>query len=288
VTGETISHYRVLDKVGEGGMGVVYKAEDLVLRRTVALKFLGEQVVRYAEGRTRFLHEAQAAAMIDHPNVCAVYGFEEIGGYVFIAMAFVEGESLGQRLRTLALPLRESLRIAIEIGEGLRAAHTKRIVHRDIKPGNILIAPDGLVRITDFGLALLAERTRITMPGTLMGTAAYMSPEQALTKPVDRRSDIWSLGVVLYALIAGRQPFRGRDVQSMLTNVIHEPPPELRGRDEPVPPSQDGGGKALGKQPEERYQHVDDFIADLRAIPASWGRGWGSRDCSRRGAGDRP
>ena len=265
--GQTVSHYRILDKVGEGGMGVVYRAEDLMLRRTVALKFLGEAVMRNSAGRARFLHEAQAAAMIDHPNVCAVYGFEEAGEHVFIVMEFVDGVPLSRRLLAGRMPLRVSLGTAIQIGEGLRAAHNKGIVHRDVKPGNILIDPDGMARLTDFGLALLAEGTRITAPGTLMGTVAYMSPEQALTKAVDRRSDIWSLGAVLYEMIAGTRPFRGGDVQSLLLNIIRDPLPAWRGSAECVPPFlKTAVGKALAKLPEERYQHVDDFIVDLRAV----------------------
>ena len=263
----TIAHYKIVAKLGEGAMGVVYKAEDLTLRRTVALKFLSQDLVGFTAGRTRFLHEAQAAAMINHPNVCSVYGFEEVGDRVFIVMAFVEGSSLANLLSSDRVRLRDALRIAIEIGEGLRAAHAKRVVHRDIKPGNVLIATDGQVRITDFGLALLAERTRITKPGTIMGTAAYMSPEQAQTTSVDHRSDIWSLGVVLYEMIAGVRPFRGKDPRSMLVSVVRDPVPELRSSQEPLPAFLESVvGKALAKKPEERYQHTDDLVVDLRAL----------------------
>ena len=266
MTGETISHYRVLDKIGEGGMGVVYKAEDLHLRRFVALKFLNEKAFGISTGRTRFLYEAQAAAVIEHPNVCPVYGFEESGDYIFIVMAFVEGVAL-EDLLDRGVSHYEAVRIAIEIGEGLKAAHGKRVVHRDIKPGNILITADGQVKITDFGLALLAERTRITKPGTVMGTVAYMSPEQAQSKPVDRRSDIWSLGAVLYEMIGGSPPFRGKDLHSMLASVIQDPLPELRPRNAPLPSFLKSiVGKAMAKNPDERYQHVDDFIVDLRGV----------------------
>jgi eukaryotic-like serine/threonine-protein kinase len=265
--GQTVSHYRILEKLGEGGMGVVYRAEDLMLRRTVALKFLGGQVIGHSAGRARFLHEAQAAAMIDHPNVCAVYGFEEAGGHVFIVMEFVEGAPLSRRLREGRMPLRVSLSTAIQIGEGLRAAHDKGIVHRDVKPGNILIGTDGMARLTDFGLALLAEGTRITTPGTLVGTVAYMSPEQALTKAVDRRSDIWSLGAVLYEMITGTPPFRERDAQALLLKITQDPMPAFRGSAESAPPFlRTAVGKALAKQPEERYQYIDDFIVDLRGV----------------------
>jgi len=267
MTGQTLSHYQVLDKVGEGGMGTVYRANDLNLRRTVALKFLKENVVGSPNGRARFIHEAQAAAMIEHPNVCPVYGFEDVDGHVFIVMAFVDGQPLAGLLRSTRLPLSDALRIGLGIGEGLTAAHRKRIVHRDIKPANILIAAGGHATITDFGLALLVERTRITQPGTIMGTAAYMSPEQALTRPVDHRSDIWSLGVVLYEMIAGSSPFGGKDMRSRLLSVIRDPVPELH-----IGTAHHAGflksvlTKALQKNPEERYQHMDDFVVDLRAL----------------------
>jgi len=280
--GEAISHYRILSKLGEGGMGIVYRAEDTTLRRIVALKFLSAGAIGHAAGRARFLYEAQASAMIDHPNVCAVHGFEDLGEQVFIVMMYVDGTALSSYLRAGGLPLSESLHIAMQVGEGLRAAHAKGIVHRDIKPGNILMTTDGHVRITDFGLALLAERTRLTKPGTILGTAAYMSPEQALSKTVDRRSDIWSLGVVLYQMLTGRLPFPGSDIPSVLAKVVREPAQELSRTGETLPPFlKPTVEKALAKNPDERYQYVDDLLVDLRAmlrsLPEPWGPHWRAR-----------
>ena len=275
MTGTAISHYQILDKVGEGATSVVYRAEDLKLGRIVALKFLNSEVSCSASNRRRFLHEAEAAAMIVHPNVCPVYGCEEADGHMFLVMAFVEGSSLASLLSSGPMRLSDALRIAIEVAEALNAAHAMRILHRDIKPGNILIATDGQVRITDFGLALLSERTRITEPGMINGTAAYMSPEQALTAPVDRRTDVWSLGVVLYEMIAGVRPFQGPHLQSILASVIGAPLPELTCK-EPLPEFlKTVVSKALEKDPEQRYQFVDDLVVDLRAVlrdlPASSG-----------------
>lgn len=198
MVGKTISHYKILDKLGEGGMGVVYKAEDTKLRRTVALKFLRSEAVESGELKTRFLHEAETAAKLDHPNICTVYEIDEAEGHTFIAMACVEGESLQQKVATRPLPLEQALEIALQIGQGLQAAHRKEIVHRDIKSANVMVTPEGQVKIMDFGLAHLGGHTRITRTGVTLGTPAYMSPEQVRGQQIDHRSDTWSLGVVLY------------------------------------------------------------------------------------------
>ena len=188
--GQTISHYKILEKIGEGGMGVVYKAEDTKLHRSVALKFLRSDAVESDELKVRFLHEAEAAAALDHPNICTVHEIDEADGQIFLAMAYVEGESLSQRIKKRPLPLEEALDIAIQVAEGLRAAHKKGIVHRDIKGSNIVIDPEGRAKIMDFGLAHLTGATRITKAGTVMGTPAYMSPEQIRGEDVDHRTDI--------------------------------------------------------------------------------------------------
>src|SRR3970040_2369205 len=192
--GQTISHYRIVEKLGEGGMGVVYKAEDLKLGRAVALKFLPSHLLESDEHKARFLHEARAAALLDHPNICTVYAIDEAEGRTFLAMACLEGQTLKQKIAARPLPLQEALDIAIQIGQGLQAAHEKGIVHRDIKPANIMITPQGQVKIMDFGLAQLSDRTKLTASGMKLGTPAYMSPEQTEGKLADRRGDIWSLG----------------------------------------------------------------------------------------------
>ena len=188
--GQTISHYKILEKLGEGGMGVVYKAEDTKLKRTVALKFLSSQSLSTRDEKTRFVHEAQAAAALDHPNICTVHEIDEADGHTFIAMAYVDGQSLSEKTESGPLKLKEALGLATDIARGLQEAHENNIVHRDIKSANVMVTKKGQAKITDFGLAKLAGRTKVTKTGTTVGTLAYMSPEQALGKDVDHRSDI--------------------------------------------------------------------------------------------------
>jgi serine/threonine protein kinase len=207
--GKTISHYRILDKLGEGGMGVVYKAEDTRLDRTVALKFLAAHLLDDEVHKIRFLQEAKAAAALDHPNIAAIHEIDEADGRAFLAMAFVDGPSLDKKIQQRPLKLDEALDIAIQIAQGLQSAHERRVIHRDIKSANILLTSRGEVKISDFGLARFADRARLTQSGITMGTPAYMSPEQALGQEADARSDIWSLGVVLYETVTGRLPFAG-------------------------------------------------------------------------------
>ncbi len=267
MVGQTISHYLILDKLGEGGMGVVYKAQDTKLRRDVALKFLSEHALLSETLRERFLREAQAAAILNHPNICTVHGIEESDGYLFIVMAYVPGETLQQRVSRGPLPASKALDVIIPVGEGIHEAHKNRVVHRDIKSANIILSPGGKAVIMDFGLALLAERTRITRAGTTLGTVAYMSPEQALAKNVDRRTDIWSLGVVLYELVTGRFPFTGDTAHAVCRSILTDPPHPITAARKKAP--KDLGwllNKALAKRPEERYQHMDDFLVDLRAV----------------------
>ena len=207
--GHTISHYMIIQKIGEGGMGVVYKAEDLRLHWFVALKFLHPELTRDGEAKARFIHEAQAAAALNHPHICTIYEIDEYDGQSFIVLEFVEGEDLKERIQKGPLPMKDLLSLTIQIGEGLGEAHEKGIVHRDIKPGNVMLGSGDQVKILDFGLARLGEQSKITRIDTTLGTAAYMSPEQTSGKEIDRRTDIWSLGVVLYEMITGEKPFTG-------------------------------------------------------------------------------
>ena len=267
MTGATISHYKVLEKIGEGGMGVVYKAEDLHLRRTVALKFLSEKALADKQDRERFQREAQAAAALDHPNICPVYGIEEADGQVFIVMAYVDGPSLSKLVKSGPLSLEQALDIGTQIAQGLREAHGSKIVHRDVKSGNILLSSKGQAKIGDFGIALLVDRSRITQSGTSLGTVAYMSPEQALGKRADRRSDIWSLGVVLFEMVAGRLPFGGKHEHVITYSLLNEEPHPLATARPGLPAGLERiVSKALRKEPGERYQHIDDILVDLSAV----------------------
>ena len=265
MTGQTVSHYRILEKLGEGGMGVVWKAEDTKLRRTVALKFVPSDAAGDPELCTRFRQEAQAAAALSHPNVCTVYEIDEECG--FLAMEFVEGETAQARVRQRPLPLPEALDIAVQAAQGLQAAHEKGVVHRDIKSANLMVTPQGTVKIMDFGLARLTGRTRVTKTGAALGTPAYMSPEQAQGKAVDRRSDLWSLGVVLYELVTGQLPFKGDTEAAVVHSLLHDDPEPVTGLRAGLPLELDRViGKALAKDPGERYQHAEDFLVDVRTL----------------------
>jgi len=226
--GQTIAHYRILEKLGQGGMGVVYKAEDTKLGRTVALKFPPPQSTQSAEELQRLIHEAKAAASLDHQNICTIHEIGESDGQPYIAMSYVEGKTLRDRLAGGTLETAEAVTIAMQVADGLSAAHEKGIIHRDIKPENIMINTRGQVKIMDFGLAKSSRQTtKITQEGSTPGTAAYMSPEQAKGEGVDARSDLWSLGVVLYESLTGRLPFEGSHPAAMMYAVLHEPYPTM-------------------------------------------------------------
>ena len=262
-----ISHYRLLEKLGEGGMGVVYKALDTNLNRTVALKFLAPRLTQDPEAKKRFRREAEAAAAVDHPNICTVHEIDEVDGQIFIAMAYIEGPSLDKKIGGSPLPLEEAFDIAAQTAQGLQAAHEKGVVHRDVKSANILLAAGGQVKIVDFGLAQLANPDQLTKTGSTLGTLAYMSPEQARWEKVDRRTDIWSLGVVLYEMVGGRLPFRGDVQQAMMHSILHAVPDPLSGLRTGVPIELDYlVDKALAKDRDERYQHVDEVLVDLREL----------------------
>jgi serine/threonine protein kinase/Tfp pilus assembly protein PilF len=272
VIGKTISHYRILEKLGEGGMGVVYKAEDTKLKRVVALKFLPSEFTRDPEATARFIQEAQAACTLDHPDICTIYEIGETPeGQLFIAMAFYEGSTLKQRLERGHLDADEACRISILIAQGLGRAHEAGIVHRDIKPANIMITNRGDVRIVDFGLAKLAGQAKLTRTGSTLGTAAYMSPEQARGDEVDQRTDIWSLGVVLYEMLTGELPFKGDHEAALLYSIVNEKPRALSALRPDLPaPLASLVSKTLQKDRALRHQTAGELIADLQrlAVPA--------------------
>jgi serine/threonine protein kinase/tetratricopeptide (TPR) repeat protein len=265
--GQTISHYKILEKLGEGGMGVVYKAEDTKLKRTVALKFLSPQALGTEDEKNRFIHEAQSAAALNHPNICTVHEIDEREGQPFIAMEYIEGQSLKDIIASGPLKLGEARNIAMQIAEGLHEAHRRSIVHRDIKPANIMITDAGRVKIMDFGLAKSPGKTQLTREGTTIGTVAYMSPEQARGEKVDHRTDIWSLGVVLYEMISGQSPFKGDHEQAIVYSIVNEEPRPLTHLRTAVPVELERiARKAMAKSPRDRYQHADELMVDLRSL----------------------
>ena len=214
--GKQISHFEILDKIGEGGMGVVYKARDLQLKRDVVLKFLSKNFVRDEDARNRFFLEARAAAALDHSNICTVYGIHQDNGRIFIVMSFIEGKSLKDRMDEGSLDLNDALDIAAQAAQGLQEAHLKGIVHRDIKPSNIMINSKGQVKIMDFGLAKISWEEDLTKTASIVGTVKYMSPEQAQGEKLDAQTDIWSWGVMFYELLTGVYPFKGYNELSVL------------------------------------------------------------------------
>ncbi len=284
--GLVISHYRVVEKLGEGGMGVVYKAIDTKLDRPVALKFLGLSLLEDPEANKRFQREAKAAAALDHPNICTIYEIDEADGRTFLAMAFIEGRTVKDIAMERPLPIEKALDIAVQTAQGLQAAHRKEVVHRDIKSANLMVTPEGQVKIMDFGLAQLAEASKLTKTATMLGTPVYMSPEQARRRPTDRRTDVWSLAVVLYEMVTSRLPFEGEKQQAVLYGIINEepePPTALRSR---LPMELDRiVARAMVKAPEERYQHIDEMLVDLRALKKGLGRRADARAADALGAG---
>ena len=225
MNGKTISHYKIIEKLGEGGMGVVYKAEDTKLKRAVALKFLPPELTRDPEAKKRFIHEAQAASVLDHQNICTVHEIDEAeDGQTFIVMACYEGETLKVKIQKGPMKVEEAIDIALQVAQGLEKAHKKGIVHRDIKPANIFVTEDGVVKIVDFGLAKLAGQVKLTKTGTTTGTIAYMSPEQIQASEADHRSDLWSLGVLLYEMLTGELPFRGDYEAAIIYEILNAKP----------------------------------------------------------------
>jgi predicted Ser/Thr protein kinase len=261
------NRYRIGDEIGRGGMGVVFKAEDTKLKRPVALKLLPFEHARSPDARERFVREAQAAAALDHPNICPVYEVEEEAGLMYIAMAYVDGMSLKARIAREPLEVAEALEVALQVAEGLGEAHRKGVIHRDIKPANILLAATGPVRITDFGVAQMEGSKDLTRTGVIMGTAAYMSPEQALGEKVDHRTDIWSFGCLLYEMLTGRGPFRRDHEQAVLMAVVHAEPEPLSASRPDVPVDLESIlERCLQKNPLNRYLDVQALINDLKAV----------------------
>ncbi len=265
--GKTISHYRITEKLGEGGMGVVYRAEDTRLERDVALKFLPPDMTRDASATQRFVQEAKAAAALNHPNICTVFEIDEADGRTFIAMECIEGEDLGIRIKSGALEFSEAIDVAVQVAEGLAAAHERGIVHRDVKPANIVVTSKGRAKIMDFGLARTAGGARLTRLGTTVGTVAYMSPEQARGHDVDHRTDIWSLGVVLHEMLTGDRPFTGDRDQAVIYSILNAEPASIASLVPGAPPELAGAlVKALAKDPAARYQSAGDLASDLIAV----------------------
>jgi serine/threonine protein kinase/Flp pilus assembly protein TadD len=263
--GKTISHYKILEKLGEGGMGVVYKAQDIKLDRLVALKFLPQHLTADAVEKERFIHEAKAASALNHTNITTIYEIDEFEGQMFIVMEYCEGKTLKQIIEKETLSVKKVLDIGIQVCEGLAIAHEKGIVHRDIKSDNIMLTPRGQVKIMDFGLAKLKGATKLTKTRSTLGTLAYMSTEQAQGEEVDSRSDIFSFGVVLYELLTGKLPFGGEHQAAIIYSIINEEPqPVARFNNQVSAKLEDMVTKALAKEKEERYQHIDDLLADLR------------------------
>jgi serine/threonine protein kinase/predicted Zn-dependent protease len=291
--GQTISHYKILEKLGGGGMGVVYKAEDTKLKRFVALKFLPPDLTRDEEAKQRFINEAQAASALDHPNICNIHEIDETAdGQIFIAMAYYDGETLKKRVAkgeerrakgeeraapialrsspfamTGGLPVVEVIDIAIQIAQGLAKAHEHGIVHRDIKPANVIVTNEGVVKIIDFGLAKLMGTKGITRTPSTLGTIAYMSPEQTQSETLDHRTDIWSLGVVLYEMLTGQLPFKGEYDQAVIYSIMNEEPqPVTTLRPELPIVLEQIVEKALRKDRSGRYQRMEELLADLRLL----------------------
>ena len=261
--GTTVAHYRILEKLGEGGMGVVYRAEDLTLRRQVALKFLAAHALGRDDQRRRFLHEAQAAAALDHPNICPIHAIEERDDQIFIAMALAEGDNLKRRLASGPLPYREATNIALQVAKGLDAAHAEGIVHRDVKSANIMVTEKGHARVTDFGLAKLPG-VELSDPTLVLGTPGYMSPEQVRAAPLDLRTDIWSWGVVCYEMLTGHLPFHGDHPLAVVHAIIHDTPPAPSTIKPDVPRYWDRIVlRALEKSPEDRFGRISDAAAFL-------------------------
>jgi len=265
--GKRISHYKILEELGSGGMGVVYKAEDTKLKRTVALKFVVPRMLRKDEDKERFLREAQTAASLNHPHICTIYQIEEVGEHTFIVMEYVEGHSLKEMVGKSPLDPEKALDYAIQIAEGLEEAHEKKIIHRDVKSANIMVTPKSQTKIMDFGLAKIVSQSQMAETATIMGTVAYMSPEQACGDPTDHRSDIWSLGIVMYEMLCGHVPFLEDHEQLVLHSVLnkyHEPVSSWRSD---IPYELERiVDKCLEKSPDERYQNAGELLTDMRRL----------------------
>jgi non-specific serine/threonine protein kinase len=261
--GQTISHYKIVEKLGEGGMGVVYLAEDAKLERKVAIKLLPHNISKHSDERERLKTEAKAAASLNHSNIATIHSIEETDNHIFIVMEYIDGRELKSRIDNSPIPVDEALRISNQIADGLAAAHKEGVVRRDIKSSNIMITGDGRVKIMDFGLAKVRGAAQVTKLGTTVGTAAYMSPEQARGEEVDQRTDIWSFGVLLCEMLTGSSPFARDYENATIYSILNEEPSfakELPSELEQI------ARKMLAKDPAQRYQHIEEILESFRSI----------------------
>ncbi len=266
-SGERIGDYQIVGRIGAGGMGVVYKAIDLKLDRTVALKFLPEDLEPGSADRERFLREAKTASSLDHQNIGVIHGIEETpDGRLFIVMAYYEGETLGQKIRRGPLGAAEALDMAIQVARGIEEAHSRKIIHRDIKPSNVVVTRQGVAKIVDFGLARVVATTAASQSLGISGTVGYMSPEQAMSKPLDQRTDLWALGVTLAEMLTGRNPFQAESPGATMVAILHQPP---KGFETQPPEVQAILYRAMAKDPDNRYGSASQMLADLERVRAS-------------------
>src|ERR1051325_5590477 len=269
--GQTISHYKILDKLGEGGMGVVYKAQDLKLDRAVAIKFLPAHLSGSELNKERFLQEAKAAAALNHPNILGIYEINEENGNLYFVMEYVEGKTLKQHITGLktgtGIPVNQGLEWTAQIAQGLKSAHEKSSGHRDIKPENIMLTRDGTLKIMDFGIAKLKSSSGLTKTGTSLGTLSYMSPEQAHGVATDSRCDIWSLGVVFYEMLTGEKPFRAEHDAGLLYLIVNEQPPPPSSLDKKIHRQIDAVVmRMLEKDRTHRYSDMREFLRSLEEV----------------------
>jgi len=275
--GQTILHYRIIEKIGQGGMGEVYQAKDQKLGRDVAIKVLPEEFAKDTDRVARFQREAKLLASLNHPNIAAIHGLEESGGTSFLILELVQGETLANRLKRGPIPVEESLKLALQIAEALEAAHEKGVIHRDLKPANVKITPEGKVKILDFGLAKAFQgetpaadasksptlTDQMTRPGVILGTAAYMSPEQAKGKPVDKRTDIWAFGCILFECLTGKRAFRGDSVTEVMAKILEAEPDwtQLPANTPAIVRSL--LRRCLQKDPGRRFHHIVDARVEM-------------------------